>query len=1008
MLKGLKNIIIPLLALILFQSYTYSQTLNFHNYSTDDGLPQNSVYAIVQDSTGFIWFGTEAGVAKFDGTNFVKFDMSNGLVGSTVRSLFIDSHGSVWVGTTNGLSIIFENEIVNYTLKDGLPDDYIYSITEDNYGRIWIATRNGGACMFEGKKISVYNKRLKNFPTNKLSTVIKDKRGNIWFASSDKGIIKYDGTTFTSFSKQEGLQSEDILTIFEDNTGLLWIGSDRGLSTFDGKNFINFTKEQGFPDREVSIIQEDIYGNIWFGLYSKGIYRYDGKNVFKELGTVSKSFRSVLLDRRGDLWFGTFAGGVSRLPADWFEIYNHKNGLANNDVFAIAEDNNGKMYFGHYGQGISIFENNKFTKLQRGKKLISNSVSSILVDSQNRKWFGTFAGITVHSGNKILNLTNQNGLISNEILKIYEDKLGYFWFCASGGVSKFDTLNNKVIVNFGKEQGFEDTWVNDVFEDNKGVFWFATDKVGVKIFNGKRFTSLDTSNGLPVNSVFDISKDKYNNIWFATEGGGICKYDGKKYSVITEKEGLSSNICYFILEDNNKLYVGTVNGLSILDNNLYQKHNKIKFNYISKPEGLPQKELNQGAFFKDKHGNLWFGTQEGVVKINPKRKSKREKPTVFLTEVKISDGENEKTFPQINNQKLDNDHNNISFEFYNISFSNPEKTIYQFKLEGIEKRWSKTNKNFVTYRALPPGNYKFLVKAQNSDGVIGAAKVLGTFTIEPPFYSTWWFLTLIVLFSLLFIYSIYYYKTQQVKKRNIALREMVRQRTLELEKEKNKSDELLHNILPASLVEELKLNGKVKPREFKNISIMFTDFKAFTYTTAVLPAEELVAELNDIFNKFDNIVDKYGLEKLKTIGDSYMAACGIPNEVKDHAIKTVYAALEFQKIIKNRNKTSAIKWEMRLGIHSGSVIAGVVGNKKFTYDIWGDTVNIASRMESSGQPDEINISGYTYMLVRDYFDCEYRGKIKAKGKGNIDMYFVKGVNKSKEKMIFATLTKQTV
>jgi len=175
---------------------------------------------------------------------------------------------------------------------------------------------------------------------------------------------------------------------------------------------------------------------------------------------------------------------------------------------------------------------------------------------------------------------------------------------------------------------------------------------------------------------------------------------------------------------------------------------------------------------------------------------------------------------------------------------------------------------------------------------------------------------------------------------------------------------------------------------------MFTDFKSFTYTTSVLPPEELVHELNDIFKNFDSLIGKYGLEKLKTIGDSYMAACGIPNELEDHAIRIVYAALDFQRMIKERNKTSPIKWEMRLGIHSGSVVAGVVGTKKFTYDIWGDTVNIASRMESSGVPGEINISGYTYMLVRDHFDCEYRGKVDTKGKGGIDMYFVRGINRN--------------
>ena len=218
---------------------------------------------------------------------------------------------------------------------------------------------------------------------------------------------------------------------------------------------------------------------------------------------------------------------------------------------------------------------------------------------------------------------------------------------------------------------------------------------------------------------------------------------------------------------------------------------------------------------------------------------------------------------------------------------------------------------------------------------------------------------------------------------------MVRLRTRELETEKNKSDELLLNILPVSLVRELKEKGSVQPREFKNVTILFTDFKEFTYTASVLPAEELVKELNEIFLGFDNIIEQNGLEKLKTIGDSYMAAGGLPQEAEDHAIKVVNAAIEMQELIKERNKNSAIKWDMRAGIHSGNVIAGVVGTKKFTYDIWGDTVNIASRMESSGEANQINISAYTYMLVKDYYDCEYRGKVDAKGKGKIDMYFIK-------------------
>jgi len=556
-------------------------------------------------------------------------------------------------------------------------------------------------------------------------------------------------------------------------------------------------------------------------------------------------------------------------------------------------------------------------------------------------------------------------------------------------------LTDKIIAEYSESVGIQKTtWVNDIYEDNSGMFWFATHFSGLLTFDGNKFNKIDTSDGLPWNNVMSVTQDKRGYYWFGTDGKGVCRFDGEEFITITEKDGLSSDVCYFVLENENELYIGTLNGISILSNNINKNTNEYKFRYISKNESIPSEELNQGAFFKDSDGSLWFGTLEGLIKIDPKKIIVDEKIPVLLSSITVSDGLNENEFTTPLTEELNYEQNNISIEFFSISFAKPKDTIFEFMLEGVEENWSKTKDNSVTYRALPPGTYNFWARATNNFESGTEAKLLTSFTIGAPFYKTWWFISSSVLLIILFIYSVYFFKTFQVKKRNEALEAMVKERTSELEIEKNKSDELLHNILPASLVDELKVYGSVRPRRFNSVSIMFTDFKAFTYTTSVLPPEQLVHELNDIFKSFDSLIGKYGLEKLKTIGDSYMAACGIPNEMEDHAIRIVYAAVDFQKMIKDRNKTAPIKWEMRLGIHSGSVVAGVVGTKKFTYDIWGDTVNIASRMESSGEPGEINISGYSYMLVRDHFDCEYRGKVDTKGKGSIDMYFVRGVNRN--------------
>lgn len=227
-----------------------------------------------------------------------------------------------------------------------------------------------------------------------------------------------------------------------------------------------------------------------------------------------------------------------------------------------------------------------------------------------------------------------------------------------------------------------------------------------------------------------------------------------------------------------------------------------------------------------------------------------------------------------------------------------------------------------------------------------------------------------------------------IEQQNVELERKVIERTADLTHERERAESLLRNIFPATVAEELKSSGRTEPRRFEEVSILFTDFAGFTQTVGTIPAKRMVEELNDIFAAFDDIVDRHGLEKIKTIGDAYMAAAGLPEPAADHALRCVRAALDMLQFIAHRNQDSSVKWGLRVGIHSGPVVAGVVGKRKYAYDIWGDTVNIASRMESAGEPGRVNLSAYTYDLVRARFDCAYRGKVDAKGKGEVDMYFV--------------------
>lgn len=231
---------------------------------------------------------------------------------------------------------------------------------------------------------------------------------------------------------------------------------------------------------------------------------------------------------------------------------------------------------------------------------------------------------------------------------------------------------------------------------------------------------------------------------------------------------------------------------------------------------------------------------------------------------------------------------------------------------------------------------------------------------------------------------------RQVHERTAQLKE----RTDQLRVEKNKTEELLYNILPREIAQELRENGKADAKNYDVVSVLFTDFKEFTQASEKLTARELVSEINICFEAFDSICDKYHIEKIKTIGDSYMVAGGLPIPTPESAVNTVSAALEMIDFMHQRKEvreaSGKIAFEMRVGIHSGPVVAGIVGIKKFQYDIWGDTVNTASRVEGNGVAGRVNISGSTYELIKDHpgFIFECRGMVNVKGKGELGMYFV--------------------
>jgi class 3 adenylate cyclase len=342
--------------------------------------------------------------------------------------------------------------------------------------------------------------------------------------------------------------------------------------------------------------------------------------------------------------------------------------------------------------------------------------------------------------------------------------------------------------------------------------------------------------------------------------------------------------------------------------------------------------------------------------------------------------------------------NRLRFEFAAPFYEEPSAVEYQVRLDGTDREWSAWSHEITKdYTNLSEGTYRFHVRAQSPHGTVAEDATLG-FSVLPPWYRTWWAYTLYAIFGSIGIWGLVRWRTRQLVEDKRKLEGIVEERTVEVRRqrdeiqvEQEKSQSLLLNILPSKVADELKTTGSVEPVGFDDVTVCFTDFVGFTVSSEKMAPGTLVNALNEYFTRFDEIIARYGLEKLKTIGDSYMFASGLPLSRKSHAVDAVLAALEMVEIVKEfRERENFTGWNIRVGLHSGPVVAGVVGTRKFAFDIWGTTVNFAARMESSGVPGRVNMSERTCGLVRGLIECESRGNVKIKEGRELPMFLAEG------------------
>ncbi len=347
--------------------------------------------------------------------------------------------------------------------------------------------------------------------------------------------------------------------------------------------------------------------------------------------------------------------------------------------------------------------------------------------------------------------------------------------------------------------------------------------------------------------------------------------------------------------------------------------------------------------------------------------------------------------------KIPHQQNSLRFDYSATAFEDESRTEYQVRLDGLDHAWSEWSKETrKEYTNLWEGKYAFNVRARDLHGQISREAAFA-FRVLPPWYRTWWAYILYVPLILGSMALIVKWRLHALRERNRKLEEIIETRTLEIreqrdeiKREEERTEALLLNILPAPVAHELRATGKVQPTAYDEITVCFTDFVGFTLSSEKIAAADLVEGLDKYFTAFDEIVGRYGLEKLKTIGDSYMFVGGLPDGRPSHAVDVVMAAFEMLEVIE-RFSTTYPHWNVRIGVNSGPVVAGVVGKKKFAYDIWGQTVNFAARFQSSGAPNRINMSCRSYELVREFIECEPRGRVRIKEGRQMEMWFAQQV-----------------
>ncbi|MBL8003409.1 MAG: hypothetical protein JNL05_15755 [Flavobacteriales bacterium] len=988
-----------------------AQRFYFERLDVQNGLPTSNVYAVLQDSTGLLWMGTEDGLVSYDGRErdgVRPYGAAEGMAPKGARTLLLDAKGRFWVGHTGGGISLREGRSFRSVKPTGeaLTAD-ITGIVEDADGTIWITTMGQGVLQVtdaaEDGSLTTQRFGGDKGILDHVLDVRRFKDGTIAFLE-DGGTLKKWESASKRFVSLEWSGLQDVLgvnALYEDAEGRLWLGTlANGAYVLDHRTgqVVNYSTANGLPSNLVSCFGEDAAGQVWVGTWGGGAAVIGLNGVRRHYhpgnGLESLQIRKIARDSEGNMLLATSDYGLIIFKGERFLNLMEQDGLLDQQVWAVMEDRSGRLWFGTDG-GVSILD----PKVQ-GPGMIktlqtvrTSRVRSIVEDAMGNVWIGSETSGLLEldpvAFQQIPHPDLDELIPRDKVTALCVGQPGELWIGTITGLRRHSSGAPPMV--YGAEDGVPTTAVSALFRDDKGTIWVGSKEQGItRMDNGKPARVPLEGTLTPTCFV----QDGEGRLWVGTAKKGVLVLkDGKQVAAYTGKDGLlAEGVRSLVRDGDGAIWIGTVSGL-----NSWRPGQEGLLAYTGF-SGFIGVEAKPNAVCLTRNGDMWFGTAKGATRVVPEKGGwKAKAPLVALRSLNI----NQEDRPLEQALRLSHSERSIRIGYGSVSLSDPGAVRYAHMLEGLDTDWQPiTASTEAYYPALPPGSYTFKVKSMNRAGLWSEKPTELRFTILPPWWQSWWFYTALAAVIAISVLSWIKVRERQLRLRNQILERKVQERTAEvvaqskeIEGQKVRIEDLLLNILPKQISDELKDKGKATARRHDEVTVMFTDMKGFTKAAEKMTPEELVSELDECFIKFDEIIGRYGIEKIKTIGDSYMCASGVPSSDPHHAIKTAMAALEVREMMDQWRREHEARgkepWILRIGLHTGPVVAGVVGKRKFAYDIWGDAVNTASRMESSGEPGEVNVSGATYAQLKDHFECVHRGQVEAKNKGKIDMYFVK-------------------